>query len=120
MASQLSVGTTGPGSPAGSSPIVATGSCATTVTTLTRTIAMIEPGSRRWILGATNMMAATTSTIARAHAASGQRTVASACTAATSAFVLGPGSVPSAAGTCWRKMMIAMPRVNPSITGHGM
>ena len=36
------------------------------------------------------------------------------------ALLLGPGVEPNADGTCWRKMMSAMPRVNPSITGHGI
>ena len=87
---------------------------------VTSTMAMIEPGSSRWILGANTMTVATTSTIPSAHAACGQVTVGSASIAATSAFVLGPGAVPSAAGTCCRKMMTAIPRVNPSMTGHGM
>ena len=29
-------------------------------------------------------------------------------------------ATPSAAGTCWRKMMVAMPTVKPSTTGQGM
>ena len=29
-------------------------------------------------------------------------------------------TLPNAAGTCCRKMIVAMPRVNPSITGQGM
>ena len=44
--------------------------------------------------------------------------------AAAKAFVLTcPGGRSSGVvtkGTCWRKMMAAMPTVKPSITGHGM
>lgn len=41
--------------------------------------------------------------------------------AAIAALVLCPAAVtPTAAGTCWRKMIIPMPTVKPSMTGHGM
>ena len=49
-----------------------------------------------------------------------QSTVSNDCTAATKALLLGPAAEPIAAGTCCRKMITAMPRVKPSITGQGM
>ena len=70
--------------------------------------------------GATSMIAATTATMATDQATVGHDAVVNDCAAATAALVLSPGTVPSAAGTCCRKMMIAIPRVNPSMTGHGM
>ena len=42
--------------------------------------------------------------------------------AAATTAVFSPSGLatPSAAGTCWRKMIIAIPTVKPSITGQGM
>ncbi len=64
------------------------------------------------------MSAATSAAIARAlQPCPSHRPSALTATAA----VLTPGgfATPSAAGTSWRKISIAMPRVNPSITGQG-
>jgi hypothetical protein len=70
------------------------------------------------------MHAATIRAAPTAHARWTRSARESDCTAATSAFVLSsPGAAGCAeviCGICCRKMMHAMPRVNPSITGQGM
>ena len=113
-------GNTGAGSPAGRAPIVSIGSPKMAAIVLTTRIAMSDPGRRGCSRGATSMIAATTATVARVNAASGNSAVAKDSNAATPAFGLSAGTLPSAAGTCCRKMMIAIPSVKPSMTGHGM
>jgi hypothetical protein len=113
-------GTDGAGSELGSAPIRVTGRAVTVATTVTRTMPMIEPGSLGWMRGATIMIAATTATTARSSPRVGHDIPPNDCTAATRALVLVAVVDPIAAGTCCRKMMTAMPSVNPSMTGHGM
>ena len=113
-------GTDGAGRAPGRAPIRATSSPASWATRVATMMPMIEPGSWGWIFGAPSMMAATISTRTMGQNMPARVAVPSAWTAETAAFVLGPGSVPKAAGTCCRKMMTAMPSVKPSITGQGM
>ena len=53
------------------------------------------------------------------RAARGRAHSPTARTATTAVFSPSGLGTPSAAGTCWRKMITAMPTVNPSTTGHG-
>ena len=82
-------------------------------------IAMSEPGIRGWIRGAAIMITATSAT--SASGAGGRRGTPCrvAWTAETAALPPVRAWTPNAAGTCWRKMITAIPTVNPSITGQG-
>src|SRR6185312_2408626 len=113
-------GSAGAGSEPGSVPILASGRSARFATTATSTIAMRDPGNCGWMRGATSITSTTISTAATGQATLAQSMSSNACTAATNAPVLGRGSVPTAAGTCWRKMITAIPSVKPSMTGQGM
>ncbi len=66
------------------------------------------------------MIADTRITRARVCAAAPQSAASSARPATTAVDVPAGLGTSRANGTCWRKMMTAMPRVNPSMTGHGM
>ena len=117
-------GRDGAGNEAGIVPMVASGVGSSQASTATTAIPISDPGIEGWILGASTITAATTRTAPSAHARWARSARASDCTAATRAFELSsPGAAGVAeviCGTCCRKMMQAMPRVNPSITGQGM
>ena len=113
-------GNTGAGSLLGNAPITLTGRLKTNTGMLTTTMAMIDPGTLRWIRGASTMIAATTTPIASDQRAATGSKCANDWIAATRALLLDPALDPIAAGTCCRKMITAIPSVNPSITGHGM
>ena len=66
------------------------------------------------------MMTTTATVIPRAMSASGGRAAEMASPAATSGECPAGVRTSSAKGTCCSAMMMAMPAVNPSMTGHGM
>jgi len=117
-------GRDGAGIEAGIVPMVASGVGSSQASTATTAIPISEPGIEGWIRGAITITAATISAAPIAHTRCATSARARDCTAAISAFELSsPGSAGVAVvicGICCRKMMQAMPRVNPSITGHGM
>jgi hypothetical protein len=84
-------------------------------------IASSDAGSDRRRRGNTIMSAVTSATRMTAANDPAPPIASRAARHATTA-VLSPSGLatPSAAGTCWRKMMVAIPIVKPSITGQGM
>ncbi|MCY1232670.1 hypothetical protein D9M72_451760 [compost metagenome] len=119
MVPQSRAGMTGAGRESGRAPIRATGRSNTWAAMLAMTMAMREPGICGWIRGAAVMMTATSATSASGARRAAGDAVVSPWTAETAALLFGPALTPKAAGTCWRKMIMAIPRVNPSITGQG-
>lgn len=65
------------------------------------------------------MIAPTTATAPRLQASAGPASPIER-TAVTSGLPPTGATTSTAAGTCCRKMIAAMPSVNPSTTGHGM
>ena len=84
------------------------------------TTANSDAGSDRRIRGTTTITATTSSTNATACTCPSETESPTARTATTAAFSPSGLATPSAAGTCCKKMITAMPTVNPSTTGHGM
>ena len=113
-------GSTGAGSALGSSPIRATGRPSATTRTVAAMTATSDSGIARWIRGSTTITAATSTVTSSAGPASDQSRPRTARKAATGGEDPGEADWPRAAGTCCRKMIAAIPRVKPSITGHGM
>src|SRR4051794_3719005 len=103
----------------GSAPMVATFQPVIIGTRVAMITASNEAGNARWILGATTITATTIATSAMAANDPVPTELPTAFAAMTAVFSPPGLGTPSAAGTCWRKMIAAMPRVNPSITGHG-
>ena len=114
-------GMVGCGSDDGSAPMVATSSPATAATTVATTTASSDAGSDRWILGVDDHDDDDEGHERRSRRATRRRAHRRRpCAATTAVFSPSGLATPSAAGTCCRKMITAMPRVKPSITGHGM
>jgi hypothetical protein len=101
---------------------------------------MSDAGRALATRGSTSMTAATTATTASVQtqvgvpppcttpsttlpsttAPDGQSAAPTERTAVTRVLCPVSAATPTAAGTCCRKMIAAMPRVKPSTTGHGM
>ncbi len=116
----LRSGSPGAGKLDGSGPMVSTGASSSCASAVTTTIAMRDPGRCRCSRGSTTMMTTTSRVAPTAQAADGQDIRPNAVTAATTACGSTALVTPRAAGICCAAMMIAMPSVKPSITGHGM
>ena len=116
---RLRPGSPGAGSDAGSSPMRATGAPISSAPIVTTATATSEPGTWGAQRANASMMSTTTATMPRVHSAVDPALV-SEVSAVTSGFPPTGSVTPTAAGTCCRKMIVAMPRVNPSTTGHGM
>jgi hypothetical protein len=85
------------------------------------TTASSDAGNDRRRRGNTIMHAATSATRLTAASDPAPPIASRAARHATTAVFSPSGfATPSAAGTCWRKMTVAIPIVKPSITGHGM
>ena len=84
------------------------------------TTASSEAGSARCTRGAISMTPTASATMASAPTSTWLNPSTSARAATTAVLSPAGFATPSAFGTCWRKMITAMPTVNPSITGHGM
>ena len=111
-------GNTGSGSESGSAPTVVTSRWPIAVIAVASTTAIREAGMFLCHRGSSTITAATTATITRAGHSVGQLACSSDCPATTR--VESPcAATPVTSGICCRKMMAAMPRVNPSTTGHG-
>ena len=117
-------GREGAGSECGSAPIRASGVGTRTHSSVTTMMPTRDPGIAEWRRGASTMMSATSTAAPTAHGTYDQSAAMSAWPAATIAFELcSPGSTVApekSAGTCCMKMMTAIPRVKPSMTGQGM
>ncbi len=121
-ADALAVGSVGTGSESGRDPMRSSGTPVDSARTVATATATRDAGIAAESRGSTSMRAATTATVARGHTAvpGCEAASARACTAVTRVFSPTAPSTPTAAGTCCRKMIAAMPSVNPSTTGHGM
>ena len=114
-----STGSDGVGSAEGSAPMRAMSIDSSSASAVAITTAISEAGSERRMRGTITMIAITTITIAS------ERTVLASTrprqSIATSRALSPSGfGTSSANGTCCRAMIVAMPTVKPSITGHGM
>ena len=92
----------------------------TATSTVATAIAMIDPGIALRIRGSSTISTATSTTMASAGRAARQSAVAIAVSATSAVFSPSGLGMFRARGTCCRKMIVAMPMVNPSTTGHGM
>jgi hypothetical protein len=97
----------------------ATSRWSSSATTVATTTASSDAGRARCRRVAVSMTTATTTTTATAASRPDEPTADSARTATTAVFSPSGFGTPSAAGTCCRKMIAAMPTVNPSTTGQG-
>jgi hypothetical protein len=114
-------GNEGVGSDDGKAPITPTSAPPSRATMVAATTARSEAGIPRWMRGTPTMMATTSATRPKAHHIPPPPTASPTARTATAAVFSPSGlGTPRAAGTCCRKMMTAIPRVNPSITGQGM
>ena len=119
-------GSAGNGSDPGSAPMRATSRPHTFATIVATTTASSDAGHARRTRIVTTIVATTTATMpiaARLPVTSEPPSpIASPTALAATAAVFSPAgfATPRAAGTCWRKMITAIPTVNPSTTGHGM
>lgn len=100
--------------------MLATGMPSTTTSTVAATTALSDSGMLRCRRGSTVISSATKVTTPRLFQAWPQSAWLTTCQAATRVRSPGVPVVAKVAGSCCRKMMAAIPRVNPSITGHGM
>ena len=114
-------GSDGIGNDDGTAPMRATFRCATCATTSRRRRRSATPGALDAAAGATIITATTTATSStRAHGCRAPTTSADARAPRRRRCCRPSASgTPSADGTCCRKMSVAMPTVNPSMTGHG-
>ncbi len=120
----VSVGKAGIGSPSGSAPMTARGLSMTRHRIVTTAIPTREPGMPGCRRGARSMHPMTMRAAPTAQGTYVQSALPIAWTAATRALELwlAASACPPIVsdGTCCRKMIAAIPSVNPSITGHGM
>ncbi len=113
-------GKEGVGSESGSLPIRATSkpaSCAVAVAAIT---AISDAGRALFRRGTSSITAMTSATSAIAARCPRSKVSRAALAATAAAFSPSGLRTPSAAGTCCRKMIAAIPTVKPSITGQGM
>ena len=113
-------GMEGAGSECGSAPIRGISSPSASAATVASNTAIRLAGRALLSLGSRYITAATPATTASVCSTVGTVACDALSTAARRVLWPGVASVPVASGTCWRKMMAAMPRVKPSTTGHGM
>ena len=113
-------GMEGAGRECGSAPIRGMSSASSSVATVASNTAIRLAGRALLSLGSRYITAATPATTASVCTTVGRVACDALSTAARKVLWPGVASVPVARGTCWRKMMAAMPRVKPSTTGQGM
>ena len=100
--------------------MVSTGMWKTAANTAAATTAVRDSGMPRCSRGRPTMSSATRPTIPRVRPAAVQSGWVMIVHAASSVRWPSGAVTPNAAGTCCKKMMAAIPRVKPSITGQGM
>jgi hypothetical protein len=116
---QPSGGSEGMGSDDGRVPIRATFHPAAPATTVAATTPINDAGRARWRCGSPTMATATTVT-RTSHSKPGMPTHRTRDRQATTAMPVPAGlGTPRAVGTCWRKMMTAIPTAHSSTTGQG-
>ena len=120
MVARSARGNTGVGNCEGSTPMRAVVSPANATSTVAATTATSDDGIAGCRRGRTSIEMTTTATTASAGHSVAASACITTCAAATSGRCPSGVDSPIAAGICCRKMMIAMPRVKPSMTGHGM
>ena len=113
-------GMEGVGSECGSAPIRGMSSPRSSAATVASSTAIRLAGSALCSFGSSNITAATPATTARVCRAVGKLDREALSIAPRRVFSPGVPAVPVAIGTCWRKMIAAMPSVKPSTTGQGM
>ena len=103
----------------GSPPISGAERRKRTATSVTRTTATIDEGTRFVILGHTSITTTTSAprSTVTAEALHEAPLIASHAESSTEEPV--PFAPPNSSGTCWRAMVTAIPTVNPSSTGQG-
>ena len=113
-------GMEGAGRECGSAPIRGMSSASSSAATVVSSTAIRLAGRALLSLGSRYITAATPATTASVCSTVGMVACDALSTAARRVLWPGVPSVPVAKGTCWRKMMAAMPSVKPSTTGQGM
>src|SRR6476660_1447551 len=99
----------------------ATGKPPRPATTVATTTATSEAGKPRCRRGSTAITTTTkmTKPVVRYESPGSPTDLRTACAAVRSTPDPEGTDTPSAAGTCWSAITVAMPTVNPSTTGHG-
>ncbi len=113
-------GSDGIGKELGNAPIFATSMPGDLGDSVAMMTARSDEGNDRCIRGATTMTLATMATNPSAARLPFPNASTTARTAIAAVFSPAGLATPSAAGICCKKMITAMPTVNPSTTGHGM
>jgi hypothetical protein len=99
--------------------MVATSRPAAVLVTVAAATASSDAGRLRCRRGTTAITATTSTTMPAAASCPDDRASRTAWAATTAVFSPSGRATPRAMGTCWRKMITAMPTVKPSTTGQG-